>query len=151
MTSTATSASPPKDSSTPLEEPVSADPNATMVKPSRTASTKRRRPPDILTLNIVTVFLGIGIWWAISLTGLQIPSPASVVASGIDLAQRGILLSDIVASLRRVLTGFLLGSALAVPVGFLMGWYGCARGLLAPWLQFFRTKIGRASWRESGK
>src|SRR5690625_6175899 len=38
----------------------------------------------ILTLNIATVFLGIGVWWAISLTGLQIPSPASVVASGID-------------------------------------------------------------------
>ena len=118
---------------------MSADPNATIVKPSRSESTKRRRPPAILTLNIATVFLGIGVWWAISLTGLQIPSPASVVASGIDLAQRGILLTDIIASLRRVLSGFLLGSALAVPVGFLMGWYGWARGLLEPWVQFFRT------------
>src|SRR5699024_2227427 len=123
----------------PLEEPVSADPNATIVKPSRSESTKRRRPPAILTLNIATVFLGIGVWWAISLTGLQIPSPASVVASGIDLAQRGILLTDIIASLRRVLSGFLLGSALAVPVGFLMGWYGWGRGLLEPWVPCVRT------------
>ena len=62
-----------------------------------------------------------------------------MVASAVDLAQRGILLEDIVASLRRVLIGFLLGSALAIPVGFLMGWYSWARGLLEPWVQFFRT------------
>ena len=62
-----------------------------------------------------------------------------MVASAVDLAQRGILLEDIVASLRRVFLGFLLGSALAIPVGFLMGWYGWARGLLEPWVQFFRT------------
>ena len=126
---------------------MSADPNATIVKPSRSESTKRRRPPAILTLNIATVFLGIGVWWAISLTGLQIPSPASVVASGIDLAQRGILLTDIIASLRRVLSGFLLGSALAVPVGFLMGWYGWARGLLEPWPRDFMG-FGLDRWDE---
>ena len=62
-----------------------------------------------------------------------------VLLAGIDLAASGILLTDIVASLTRVLTGFLLGTALAIPVGFLMGWYGWARGLLEPWVQFFRT------------
>lgn len=138
---------------------MSADPNATVAEasaPGRAApatssaasatrssavpsSATRRRPPSILALNIITVFLGLGIWWGISLTGLQIPSPFAVVASAVDLAQRGILLEDIVASLRRVLLGFLLGSALAIPVGFLMGWYGWARGLLEPWVQFFRT------------
>src|SRR5699024_9580816 len=112
---------------------------ATVVKPSRSESTKRRRPPAILTLNIATVFLGIGVWWAISLTGLQIPSPASVVASAFGLAQRGILLTDTIASLRRVRSGFLLGSALALPLGLSMGWHGCAHGLLDPWVQFFRT------------
>lgn len=50
-----------------------------------------------------------------------------------------ILQKDILASLGRVLTGFLIGSALAIPVGFLMGWYTVARGLFEPWIQFFRT------------
>ncbi|WP_245822386.1 ABC transporter permease [Brachybacterium avium] len=128
---------------------MSADPNSTVAEApgsdpaAKTAAApttaRRRRPPSILALNITTVFLGLAIWWAISLTGLQIPSPFAVVASAIDLAQRGILLEDVVASLRRVLIGFLLGSALAIPVGFLMGWYGWARGLLEPWVQFFRT------------
>lgn len=118
---------------------MSADPNATIVKAPAATTTKRRRPTNVFALNIITIFLGIGLWWAISLTGLQVPSPPAVIASAIDLAQRGILLEDVIASLRRVLTGFLLGSALAIPVGFLMGWYGWARGLLEPWVQFFRT------------
>ena len=135
---------------------MSADPNATVAEasapgPAPTApsaaapssaapsSAKRRRTPSILALNIITVFLGLAIWWGVPLTGLQIPSPFAVVASAVDLAQRGILLEDIVASLRRVFLGFLLGSALAIPVGFLMGWYSWARGLLEPWVQFFRT------------
>jgi NitT/TauT family transport system permease protein len=125
---------------------VSADPNATLAttapdtgEPAPGRPGRRRRRPSTLLLNVVTVFLGIGLWWGISLTGLQIPSPPAVVASALDLAQRGILLEDVVASLRRVLSGFLLGSALAIPVGFLMGWYGWARGLLEPWVQFFRT------------
>ena len=132
---------------------MSADPNTTVAEAAvpdpaaavssaaspAASSPKRRRGPSLLALNIITVFLGLAIWWAISLTGLQIPSPFAVVASAIDLARQGILLGDIVASLRRVLIGFLLGSALAIPVGFLMGWYGWARGLLEPWVQFFRT------------
>lgn len=118
---------------------MSADPNAAVVATAEKQSAGRRTVPKLLILNIATVFLGIGVWWAISLTGLQIPSPPAVVASAVDLAERGILLRDVVASLRRVLAGFLLGSALAIPVGFLMGWYGWARGLLEPWVQFFRT------------
>ena len=132
---------------------MSADPNTTVAEAAvpdpaaavssaaspAASSPKRRRGPSLLVLNIITIFLGVAIWWAISLTGLQIPSPFAVVASAIDLARQGILLGDIVASLRRVLIGFLLGSALAIPVGFLMGWYGWARGLLEPWVQFFRT------------
>jgi len=50
----------------------------------------------------------------------------------------GTLQGDLLASLRRVLTGYLLGVAAAIPVGFLMGWYPLVRRLVDPWLQFFR-------------
>jgi NitT/TauT family transport system permease protein len=56
----------------------------------------------------------------------------------LELARTGQLLTDALASLRRVLLGFCLGVALAVPVGFLMGWYRLARGLIEPFVQFFR-------------
>ncbi|MET3588024.1 NitT/TauT family transport system permease protein [Pseudorhizobium tarimense] len=57
----------------------------------------------------------------------------------IELAFSGQLWLDMFASLRRVLIGFLFGSLIAVPVGFLMGWYRIARAVIDPWIQFFRV------------
>jgi NitT/TauT family transport system permease protein len=103
---------------------------------------RRRRPSKqawLIALNIVSVVGGIAIWWLLAMTGLQLPTPPEVVQKGIQLWQAGILQQDVVASLARVLGGFLLGTAVAVPVGFLMGWYTVARGIFEPWIQFFRT------------
>ncbi|MET3768205.1 NitT/TauT family transport system permease protein [Marisediminicola sp. UYEF4] len=96
----------------------------------------RRR---MLLLNVVSVIAGIGIWWALALNGFNFPAPPEVVAKAGQLLANGSLQADIVASLGRVLTGFGLGTAVAIPVGFLMGWYTTARGLIEPWVQFFRT------------
>jgi NitT/TauT family transport system permease protein len=93
----------------------------------------------LIGLNIVSIVLGIGIWWGLALAGFQFPTPAEVVQKAVQLWQAGILQEDILASLGRVLSGFILGSAVAIPAGFLMGWYTVARGLLEPWIQFFRT------------
>ncbi|MFK5584103.1 ABC transporter permease [Serinicoccus sp. LYQ131] len=82
---------------------------------------------------------GIGIWWLLALYGFQFPTPPEVAETAIALWRAGTLQEDILASLGRVLTGFVLGSLAAIPVGFLMGWYTVARGLLEPWIQFFRT------------
>ncbi|MCL2586430.1 MAG: ABC transporter permease, partial [Streptosporangiales bacterium] len=64
--------------------------------------------------------------------------PASVFSRGWQMLRDGVLLDDLGASLRRVLTGYVIGTALAVPVGFAMGWYPVVRRLIEPWLQFFR-------------
>ncbi|MDN6179018.1 MAG: ABC transporter permease, partial [Micrococcaceae bacterium] len=57
----------------------------------------------------------------------------------VEMGPAGVLISDIAASLARVLSGFLLGVLLAIPVGFLMGWYPLFRSILEPYVQFFRT------------
>ena len=93
----------------------------------------------LLILNVVTVFVGIGVWWGLSALGLKLPSPPQVLQQFIISIGNGVLLGDLVASLLRVLVGFALGTLLAIPVGFLMGWYAWARGLFEPWVQFFRT------------
>jgi NitT/TauT family transport system permease protein len=93
----------------------------------------------LLILNVVTVFVGIGVWWGLSALGLKLPSPPQVLRQFIISIGNGVLLGDLVASLLRVLVGFALGTLLAIPVGFLMGWYAWARGLFEPWVQFFRT------------
>lgn len=114
--------------------------SATVTTSGKTRSTKRsRRNGTQLILNGLTVVLGIATWWILSAAGFRLPSPPEVVKRAGELAADGTLWDDIRASLTRVLIGFFLGSALAIPVGFLMGWYGWARGLLEPWVQFFRT------------
>ncbi|MFD5300079.1 ABC transporter permease [Streptomyces mutabilis] len=92
-----------------------------------------------LLLNTVSVTLGIALWWALAAAGFKLPTPPEVVSRAGTLIENGTLGEDVVASLTRVLIGFALGTAAAVPVGFLMGWYGAARGLMEPWIQFFRT------------
>jgi NitT/TauT family transport system permease protein len=100
----------------------------------------RRRPRRSLVLNLIAVAAGLVVWSLLSTFGVQgLPGPIEVAARAGELIADGTLLGDALASLRRVLLGFLLGAALAIPIGFLMGWYSTARGLLEPYVQFFRT------------
>ncbi|GAA2679615.1 ABC transporter permease [Streptomyces anthocyanicus] len=104
--------------------------------PERSRSGRRGLP---LVLNAVSVALGIALWWALASAGFKLPTPPEVVDRASTLISDGTLADDALASLTRVLIGFGLGTAVAVPVGFLMGWYGILRGLIEPWIQFFRT------------
>ncbi|MEU7973018.1 ABC transporter permease [Micromonospora sp. NPDC049089] len=105
-----------------------------------TAASQPRRAVPLLVWNGIAVVLGIGIWTVLAQIGVSgLPGPQEVAVRAGELARDGTLLDDGLASLRRVLIGFALGSALAIPVGFLMGWYGTARGLIEPYVQFFRT------------
>jgi NitT/TauT family transport system permease protein len=99
----------------------------------------RRRRRLLLPLNVASALAGIGLWWLWAATAENVPTPAEVLSRMGELLADGTLEADILASLRRVLLGFAIGVALAIPVGFLMGWYTVARGLVEPWVQFFRT------------
>ena len=91
------------------------------------------------TLNITALLLGIGLWSVGHASGLALPAPIEVVTRFGLLLESGIILVDIGASLQRVLIGFAIGTMIAIPVGFLMVWYWIARGLIEPYVQFFRT------------
>ena len=107
---------------------------------SPSGAVRRGRPVRLLVLNVVAVAAGLGLWALLAALGVEgLPGPVDVAVRGAQLAADGTLLTDTVASLRRVLTGFAIGSAAAIPVGFLMGWYTVARGLIEPYVQFFRT------------
>lgn len=90
-------------------------------------------------LTAASAVLGLAVWVGLSKSGIDgFPGPVSVAGRAWELIEDGTLFSDLAASLRRVLLGFALGVALAVPAGFAMGWYPVLRGLFEPWLQFFR-------------
>lgn len=111
--------------------------SATPAAPQRQ---RRRKTKRLLILNAIGVTLGLAVWSLLARLGVQgLPGPLAVMDRAGELIADGTLVRDIGASLRRVLLGFALGTAAAVPVGFLMGWYTVARGLIEPYVQFFRT------------
>ena len=66
------------------------------------------------------------------------PPPCPVLERGWVLIEDGILQEQIVASMRRILQGFLLGSAIGIPLGLAIGSFRPVRLLLEPWTEFFR-------------
>lgn len=101
-------------------------------------------------------FLGVIIlWWIIALANHELmPTPAEALVANLDYIlnpffQRGpgnlgigwLLL----ASLRRVLIGFLLGALVAIPLGFLIGMSRQAMMALNPVIQIFKP-VSPLAW-----
>src|SRR4051794_6922261 len=73
------------------------------------------------------------------------PTPIEVLRGIIELAQRGLLLKYIVASLFRVAWGFTLAVLIGVPLGLLLGWNTRAFRAFNPLIQIFRP-ISPIAW-----
>jgi NitT/TauT family transport system permease protein len=82
-------------------------------------------------------------WWLVAVSGLVnpalVPTPPQVAARFWQLLVHGTLPLDIAMSTGRVFAGVALGTALAVPVGFVLGWYRNVRAFIDPLLNFFRA------------
>jgi len=91
----------------------------------------------------VAVFIGLGLaWWAA--TGLEwvkpifLPSPSSVATQIAKLATDGTLWLDLTASAYRISTGFLIASALSIPIGVLIGSFRSWEAGIEPLVDFIR-------------
>lgn len=95
-----------------------------------------------LGLNIIALIIFFAIWIGyttiIAPKSFLIPSPQQVIQAGMEKWQSGLLIEHIVASLIRVFTAFCLSMICGILVGFFMGWYRVVRGLVEPFVQFFR-------------
>ena len=83
----------------------------------------------------------IVLWHVISTTFFKpqfFPSPAIVFATGVEMVRSRELFEHIGISLQRILLGFFLGSAIAAPIGLLMGAIRKVRAVFDPYTQFFR-------------
>jgi len=82
------------------------------------------------------------LWVAITATGtvshLFLPSPAEVVDRLWGLASDGTLWADVSVSVARIAVGFLLATALAIPLGILIGTYSFWEAAVEPMVDFVR-------------
>jgi len=98
------------------------------------------RKPLMLALPWVCV---IAAWTLLHYSGIVnpglIPTPAQVAKRFWELMLNGKLPIDMLTSTRRVLIGVALGTLLAVPTGFVLGWYKSIHFFADPLVNFFRA------------
>ena len=104
----------------------------------RVALTSARRN----VLAVVAIATVLAVWWAVTASGLVgkvlLPPPLEVLTSFYQAAMDGSLAKHVGVSFLRVIEGFALALALAVPVGVLMGSFAVARGLIDPLVELLR-------------
>jgi sulfonate transport system permease protein len=83
----------------------------------------------------------LAVWLIASAGGTTatLPSPGDVWLAGVDLAQRGLLASDVAISVQRVLLGFGIGAGLGLSIGAVVGLSKLGDILLSPTLAALRA------------
>lgn len=83
------------------------------------------------------------LWQGVRFSGLVnaalVPGPGDVLLKWWELFAESGFLTDLAMSAYRVVVGVLLGVAVAVPAGFLVGYYAPVRRMTEPAINFFRA------------
>lgn len=117
------------------------------MKDSRSLPFAPRSPRIDIVLPLLVGASFLGAWHlAVKASGSDIfPTPLAVLGGLVELAQRGLLLKYIVASLYRVSWGFGLAVLVGVPLGLVLGWFRPAFAALNPFIQILRP-ISPIAW-----
>jgi len=89
----------------------------------------------------LSVALVLALWQVAStwlVDPMFLPAPWSVVTGAGQMLAEGTLLSSVAISMMRIVSGWLLGSAVAIPLGLVVGISPIARSLIDPFIHFFR-------------
>lgn len=92
-------------------------------------------------LSIVGPVTAIVLWHLASGTLVDpflLPPPTAVASGMLELLADGTLQESTAISLFRILAGWLVGSAIAIPIGLLVGTSSIARQVIDPFIHFFR-------------
>lgn len=111
-----------------------------------TSANADRRVRVLLPLATAAILL-IGWEVAVRATRAQglLPLPSGVFTSGVLLTANGVIIEAMAGSLKRVLIGFVIGGALGIPVGLLIGTVPIVDRALRPVLDGLRS-IAPIAW-----
>lgn len=114
---------------------------------TRNTSGKSRLQPVILGAALPVIL--IAVWEIFSRTGVvpsyQLPAPSVILETTLGLAADGSLWGHIGITVYRVFIGFLIGTAFAVILGGVVGFYSKAEQIFDPMIQAFRS-IPSLAW-----
>lgn len=90
---------------------------------------------------VVSVALGLFVWWVIA-AEINAPalfaSPSETLEKFVALAGSGVLWVNILASLKRIIVGFAIGSAIGIPLGIAMAGSRVVYDFAKPYIFLFR-------------
>jgi NitT/TauT family transport system permease protein len=99
----------------------------------------RRGRYSLTALSVLVPFLG---WLALAASGAVpatfLPSPGAVLLAGEQMASSGELLTDLLATVQRVLLGFGLAVLVSVPLGIVMGTFLAGQAAFEPMIGLLR-------------
>lgn len=88
-------------------------------------SSRLPRKKSLFLISCVSVIVFVAAWEAACRLGLVdpifLPAPSEVLRRGIQTFNNGVLISNVLASTRRVMIGFLLAVAVSIPLGLVLG------------------------------
>ena len=111
-----------------------------MEKKTKQGSLADRIPAKVWVL--LSFLAAMLLWWILSIipaTSRAFPNVVKVLASIKTMISRGVLWKDLSSSLISVVSGYVLGFVIALPVAILMAWYKPVRYIIEPWIQFIRN------------
>lgn len=101
-----------------------------------------------LTSELLPFVVALAIWQALSVAGIWpkvlFPSPTEVLRAFVEDLASGVLLVNLWVSLRSLLLGFVVGCAIAVPLGYLMGLSRVSRNFFDPLVNLLQAIPGLA-------
>lgn len=87
-------------------------------------------------LGVASFAVPLVLWFLLSATAAVdpafLPSPGAVLSAGLDMARQGTLLTDVEASVRRIVLGFGLAVLLSLPLGVAMGAFRAGQAAIEP-------------------
>jgi NitT/TauT family transport system permease protein len=99
-------------------------------------------PRAYMVIAICSFALLLGGWWLAAVLDLAkdifLPSPIDVWNNGVELARDGVLWDDTRTSFVRITIGFGISTAMALPIGILIGSYRAAEAAIEPSVDFIR-------------
>jgi len=116
--------------------------NPTVIAGGARAQRAARRPfLDSNWIYLISIASMLVIWQLVASLFFRpefFPTPLIVVRKGWELVSDGSIWGHIGVSLARIMSGFVIGSLIAAPIGLLMGSFKPIRTFFDPYTQFFR-------------